>query len=241
MACVVRPRSQPDRRIRAVPLVAARAHDRRIAHGSLRPALYEVAPNLTDGTVVLDAFQLEDADSHLAGEDEEQARRFGWFPRRSTLAGVQETIARWRDQWLTRGPVLAFALGLTETKELVGGCELRLGNGSTASMSYAGVPRGRCSAANHVALCVGGRTLPLVDLRVQGSRGAGILRVAGRCCLLDAVFAPTVLGLRRNRRRLSLVIGPRRAGTLVTGRAGSTRPCRADRAHTPASVVSRCR
>jgi hypothetical protein len=35
--------------------------------------LYEVAPSLTDGTVVLDAFQLEDADSHLAGEDEEQA------------------------------------------------------------------------------------------------------------------------------------------------------------------------
>jgi len=40
--------------------------------------LYEVAASLTDGTVVLDAFQPEDASSHLAGEDEEQARRFGW-------------------------------------------------------------------------------------------------------------------------------------------------------------------
>ena len=56
-----------------------------------------------DGTVVLDAFQPEDADSHLAGEDEEQARRFGWFPRRSTLARVRATIDRWHDHWLTQG------------------------------------------------------------------------------------------------------------------------------------------
>jgi RimJ/RimL family protein N-acetyltransferase len=98
--------------------------------------LYEVAPRLTDGTVVLDAFQPEDADSHLAGEDEEQARRFGWFPRRSTLAGVRATIARWHDQWSTQGPVRAFALRPADSEELVGGCELRLGDGGSASMSY---------------------------------------------------------------------------------------------------------
>jgi RimJ/RimL family protein N-acetyltransferase len=98
--------------------------------------LYEVAPRLTDGTVVLDAFQPEDADSHLAGEDEEQARRFGWFPRRSTLAGVRATIARWHDQWSTQGPVRAFALRLADSKELVGGCELRLRDCGSASMSY---------------------------------------------------------------------------------------------------------
>jgi RimJ/RimL family protein N-acetyltransferase len=98
--------------------------------------LYEVAPRLTDGTVVIDAFQPEDADSHLAGEDEEQARRFGWFPRRSTLAGVRATIARWHDHWLTQGPLRAFALRLVDSEELVGGCELRLGDGGMASMSY---------------------------------------------------------------------------------------------------------
>ena len=60
--------------------------------------MYDVPLRLTDGAVVLDAFQPEDAASHLAGEDEELARRFGWFPRRSTLAGVCESIARWREQ-----------------------------------------------------------------------------------------------------------------------------------------------
>jgi hypothetical protein len=29
---------------------------------------------------VLDQHSLADADAHLAGEDEEQARRFGWYP-----------------------------------------------------------------------------------------------------------------------------------------------------------------
>jgi RimJ/RimL family protein N-acetyltransferase len=181
--------------------------------------LYEVAPRLTDGTVVLDAFQPEEADSHLAGEDEEQARRFGWFTRGSTLAGVRATIARWHDQWSTQGPVRAFALRLADSEELVGGCKLRLGDGGSASMSYwtfpvfrqrglatrgvvlvtryafdtLGVtdieveiepdnvltwsgptrricrrrndprlPRGRYGAANHAALCVAGRALPLV-------------------------------------------------------------------------------
>jgi RimJ/RimL family protein N-acetyltransferase len=105
--------------------------------------LNDVAPRLTDGTVVLDAFQPDDAASHLAGEDEEVARRFGWFPRRSSLPGVQAAIARWRDQWFRQGPVRAFALRLADGEALVGGCELRLGAGRTASMSYWTFPRFR--------------------------------------------------------------------------------------------------
>ena len=187
----VRPRSQPDRRIRAVPLVAARSHDHRIAHGNLRPALYEVAPSLTDGTVVLDAFQPEDADSHLAGEDEEQARRFGWFPRRSTLAGVRETIARWRDQWLTQDPALTFALRLADSDQLVGGCELRLRDGSTASMSYWTFPvfrrRGLATRAVVLVTRYAFDTLGVTEIEVEiepdnvASRG-----VARRAGFVDA-------------------------------------------------------
>jgi hypothetical protein len=53
-------------------------------------------PTLTDGAVVLDAFTLDDADPHLAGEDEEHARRFGWFPRSSTPETVRSAIVRWQ-------------------------------------------------------------------------------------------------------------------------------------------------
>ena len=40
---------------------------------------------MTDGVGVLNGFTLDDAEAHLAGEDEEQARRFGWYPARLTL------------------------------------------------------------------------------------------------------------------------------------------------------------
>ena len=41
-------------------------------------------PRLTDGIVLLGSHTLADVAAQLAGEDEEQARRFGWFPARST-------------------------------------------------------------------------------------------------------------------------------------------------------------
>src|SRR5260221_2396567 len=70
------------------------------------------APVLSDWTVALDALQVADAESHLAGEDDELARRFGWFPRRSSLEGVHQYITRWREQWATGGPTRALALRL---------------------------------------------------------------------------------------------------------------------------------
>ena len=121
--------------------------------------------------VVLDAFRPEDADSHLAGEDEEQARRFGWFPRRSTLAGVREAIARWRDQWSTHGPVRAFAVRLADSEQLAGGCELRLGDGGTASMSYWTFPafrrRGLATRAVVLATRYAFDTLGATEIEVE--------------------------------------------------------------------------
>ncbi|MBA2384151.1 MAG: hypothetical protein H0V68_05750 [Actinobacteria bacterium] len=57
-----------------------------------------LAPRLSDGVVVLDAFTLDDVSAHLAGEDEEQARRFGWHPARSTEEGVRRAILRWEEE-----------------------------------------------------------------------------------------------------------------------------------------------
>jgi hypothetical protein len=49
-----------------------------------------VTPVITDGVVELGAHTMADLDAHLAGEDEETARRFGWWPRAST----PETVRR---------------------------------------------------------------------------------------------------------------------------------------------------
>jgi len=91
---------------------------------------------LTDGVVVLDGHTLADAAEHLAGEDEEHARRFGWFPKRSTERTVTAAIERWQEQWRTGGATRAFALRDAATGKLLGGCELRLGGDGVAAMSY---------------------------------------------------------------------------------------------------------
>ena len=53
-------------------------------------------PRLSDGVPVLDAFTLRDVSAQLAGEDEEHARRFGWFPARSTEQTVRAAIQGWQ-------------------------------------------------------------------------------------------------------------------------------------------------
>lgn len=93
-------------------------------------------PTLTDGVVILDGFTLEDAEAHLAGEDDEHARRFGWYPKKSTLDGVQAAIARWQEQWQTDGPIRAFAIRRAATRELVGGCEARRQDDGSFRLSY---------------------------------------------------------------------------------------------------------
>jgi RimJ/RimL family protein N-acetyltransferase len=125
----------PGRQARAVPLRKI-AFARSLYPCCARRTVYTGVPRLTDKTVRLDAFRLQDAEAHLAGEDDELARGFGWFPQRSTLAGVRETIEHWRAQWAIQGPTRCFALRLAGNGVLVGGCELRLQPDGKASMSY---------------------------------------------------------------------------------------------------------
>jgi RimJ/RimL family protein N-acetyltransferase len=95
-----------------------------------------LVPVLSDGVVQLDALTLSDAEAHWAGEDEEQARRFGWYPRRSTLDGVRAHILACEAEWRQGGPRLAWALREAGAKLLLGGCELRLQGDGTAHMSW---------------------------------------------------------------------------------------------------------
>ena len=100
------------------------------------------APTLTDGIVVLDELTLNDVADHLAGEDEEQARRFGWFPKRSTEQTVRAAILEWRENWRRAGSTRTFATRDAATHELLGGCQLRLGSGE-ARVSYWTFPAAR--------------------------------------------------------------------------------------------------
>jgi RimJ/RimL family protein N-acetyltransferase len=89
---------------------------------------------LTDGVVVLDRLRATDLDAHLAGEDEEQARRFGWWPRRSSPEHVRAMLAADDHEWCTAGSRRRFATRVGG--DLVGGCELRLQASGCGEASY---------------------------------------------------------------------------------------------------------
>jgi RimJ/RimL family protein N-acetyltransferase len=102
----------------------------------MHPSQRAAVPTLTDGVVRLDGFTLEDVEAQLAGEDEETARRFGWWPKRSTPETVAAAIGQWSAEWAAAGPVRAFAVRAAATGALVGHCELRLQDAGIAHVSY---------------------------------------------------------------------------------------------------------
>ena len=114
-------------------------------------------PELRSESILLNAHADEEAEAHAAGEDEETARRFGWWPARSTEETVRAAYANWAANWRDDGPTRAFAARDPEAGVLVGGCELRIGPDGTGEVSYwthAG-QRGRGHASNALTLLVG--------------------------------------------------------------------------------------
>jgi RimJ/RimL family protein N-acetyltransferase len=129
------------------------ADGRRTLHYNLVTAV----PELRGDRIVLNAHTGNEATAHAAGEDEETARRFGWWPAHSTEETVRAAYANWARNWQDDGPVRAFAARDPGSGALVGGCELRIGPDGTGEVSYwthAG-KRGRGHARNALALLVG--------------------------------------------------------------------------------------
>ena len=79
---------------------------------------------------------MADAEAHWAGEDDEHARRFGWYPKRSTLEGVSKFLAETERQWREGGARRTWAIRQASTGVLVGGCEARLKDDGTAHLSW---------------------------------------------------------------------------------------------------------
>jgi len=106
---------------------------------------------------VLNAHTAADVGRHLAGEDEETARRFGWWPRHSTERNVLDAYEDWARQWSQGGATRAFATRDAATGLLVGGCELRIkpdGSGQVSYWTHA-AQRGRGYAARSLRLLCG--------------------------------------------------------------------------------------
>jgi RimJ/RimL family protein N-acetyltransferase len=91
---------------------------------------------LGDGVVVLNGYSEEDVTAHLAGEDEETARRFGWWPKSSTETTVREAVDRWTQEWEVGGDTRVFAAREMTSGTLIGGCELRLQPDGSSQVSY---------------------------------------------------------------------------------------------------------
>lgn len=102
---------------------------------------------------------LADADAWLAGEDEQMARMFEWWPNRSTRDNVVAAINGWSEMWRTGGPVRNWGICDRASGELVGGVELRPRDGGAAgqlNVSYWVAPswRRRGIAKEAVALAI---------------------------------------------------------------------------------------
>ena len=143
------------------------------------------APVLTDGTITLDAFRTADWRAHLAGDDDEFARRFGWNAVDSTAEGVRAAIRRWQRGWQREGRTRAWAV--RAGGELVGGCELRLHNDAIAHLSYWTLAphRGRGYAAGAARLAsrhaFAEMLVARVELYIEPDNGASlaVARTAG--------------------------------------------------------------
>lgn len=86
--------------------------------------------------MLLDGHTSADVFVHLAGEDEETARRFGWWPRQSTEATVRAVYDRWALEWRSGGHTRTFAVREPASGRLVGGCELRLQDDGSGQISW---------------------------------------------------------------------------------------------------------
>ena len=114
-------------------------------------------PSLSDGVVVVDSLTAGDAETHWAGEDEEQARRLGWYPKRSSIERVREFLVETERQWRTNGARRTFAIRDRSTHALLGGCEARLKDDRSAHLSWWIFPdhRRRGFASRGVRLMIG--------------------------------------------------------------------------------------
>ncbi|WP_040589415.1 GNAT family N-acetyltransferase [Sciscionella marina] len=78
---------------------------------------------LSDGIVTLSPLRLDEAEAHLAGEDEQLVRWLSGDP--GTREGVEAYIRHCLEQWDTVGPLRAFGIRVGIDEALAGTIDLR--------------------------------------------------------------------------------------------------------------------
>jgi RimJ/RimL family protein N-acetyltransferase len=113
-------------------------------------------PLYEDGEILLSGYSLEDVDDHATGEDEETARRFGWWPKRSTPETVTAVFKNWARDWEVDGATRTFAVRDCESSRLLGGCQIRHHDVDASTVTYWTAPqqRGRGIATRALNLLV---------------------------------------------------------------------------------------
>ncbi|MEU3605399.1 GNAT family N-acetyltransferase [Streptomyces sp. NPDC035033] len=116
----------------------------------------EVTP--ADGTITLTPLCPDDAEAHLAGEDEPLVRWLNGGP--GTREGVEAYLRHCREQWETAGPLRAFGIRAGAAGTLAGTVDLRFAADGLApgqvNVAYGLYPawRGRGLATRAVLLAV---------------------------------------------------------------------------------------
>jgi len=146
-----------------------------------------VPPILSDGVVLLDRHTDADVDAHVAGEDGKQARRFGWYPARSTAEGVRRAFEGWAHDWSSNGATRTFALRDASCGVLAGGVQVRPRESRVGQLSYWVFPpfRGRGFATRGLCLVSAWSfaelSLERLELHIEPDNEAsrGVARAAG--------------------------------------------------------------
>ncbi len=151
-----------------------------------------VAPELTDGVIVLSAMTLEDVPALVAGEDDELVARLSGGPSTPATAQryVEACTADWRGDWYRAGAGLSWGIRDAATSCLAGTAEIQLRfselEAGAANLSYGVFPawRGRGYAGRAVELMceflTARTTASLAVLRIDRDNAAS-LRVAEGC------------------------------------------------------------
>ncbi|MFD8009266.1 GNAT family N-acetyltransferase [Streptomyces sp. NPDC058955] len=102
-------------------------------------------PKLSDGVVTLSPLHPDDAEAHLAGEDDLLVRWLNGGP--GTRAGVETYLRHCQDQWTTAGPLRAFGIRTGSDDTLAGTLDLRFAGEDLApgevNIAYGLYPHGR--------------------------------------------------------------------------------------------------